>query len=144
MLLATPMFALALLAGLAARPRDVAAPPAVEPVQAIVQSQAPLGATFACYQRAHDRTRLDEGSIVELCRGAADAGPVDCFLAARDRTRLANDEAMALCRCATSTEPVMCFDYGRQSTTLDRGRVLSLCAPEERFELDAACRAPRR
>jgi hypothetical protein len=132
-----PLLALALLTGIGGLDRAVAA---TRPVQ----EQAPLAAVFACYRRAYDGTRLDGTSIARLCQGASDASPADCFIAAHAGTRLADADAIALCRCAPSTEPVQCFSSGEAITLLDRTRVLTLCSPEQRFQLDAECRAPSR
>jgi hypothetical protein len=141
MLIRTPILALALLTGFTAEPSFDRVPrvrrlaDAVQPAQA----EAQLGAVFTCYRRAHDDTGLGEGSIVSLCRGAPNTGPVDCYIRAHQQTSLADEDAIALCRCTTSAAPVDCFQYGRQTTALDTEQILRLCAPVERFQLDETC-----
>jgi hypothetical protein len=99
----------------------------------------PLGAVFACYRDARDRTRLENASIMELCEGASDASPVVCFDDARRRTFLSTEDATSLCRCATSAAPVECYLDGDRTTTLARDEILALCTPSTRLGLARDC-----
>lgn len=107
------------------------------------QASPSLDGVFACYQRASDKTLLDEAGIADLCTGAVDASPVDCYVDARGSTPLSVDASLSLCRCATSTAPVACYLRGYQSTTLDPSRILSLCSPEVRLHLAPDCSSER-